>query len=39
VDEYPIATFAEVKAGATERPRYAFKPTAKKWKPTELSAA
>jgi transcriptional regulator with XRE-family HTH domain len=39
VDEYPIAAFAEVKAEATERSRYAFKPIAKKWKPTELSAA
>src|SRR5882672_2293472 len=38
VDEYPIAAFAEIKANATERPRYAFRPTAKKWKPTELSA-
>jgi putative zinc finger/helix-turn-helix YgiT family protein len=39
VDEYPIAAFAEVKAGTTERPRYAFKPSAKTWKPTALSAA
>jgi putative zinc finger/helix-turn-helix YgiT family protein len=39
VDEYPIATFAEVKAKATARPRYALKPTAKTWKATELSAA
>jgi hypothetical protein len=39
VDEYPIAAFAEVKAEATERPRHAFRPSAKKWKPTELSAA
>jgi transcriptional regulator with XRE-family HTH domain len=39
VDGYPITAFAEVKAGATERPRYAFKPAAKNWKPTELSAA
>jgi hypothetical protein len=39
IDEYPIAAFAEVKAEATERPRYAFKPIAKKWKPTELSTA
>lgn len=39
VDEYPIANFAEVQEKATERPRYAFKATAKKWKPIELSAA
>jgi putative zinc finger/helix-turn-helix YgiT family protein len=39
VDEYTIAAFAQVKAEATERPRYAFKPAAKKWKPTELRAA
>jgi putative zinc finger/helix-turn-helix YgiT family protein len=39
VDEYPIATFAEIKAEATEQPRYAFKPAAKKWKATELSMA
>ena len=38
VDDYPIAAFAEVKTEAVERPRYVFKPAAKKWKPTELSA-
>jgi putative zinc finger/helix-turn-helix YgiT family protein len=39
VEDYPIAALAEVKAEATERPRYAFKLAAKKWKPTELNAA
>jgi putative zinc finger/helix-turn-helix YgiT family protein len=39
VDEYPIAAFAEVKAGATARSRYAFRPAAKTWKPTQLTAA
>lgn len=39
VDEYPIAAFAEVKAATAKRAKYAFKPTAKKWKPTELTSA
>lgn len=39
VDEYPIATFAEVKSVKTKRPKYAFKRTAKSWKPTVLNAA
>ena len=39
VDEYPIAAFAEVQSKAAKRPRYAFKPSAKTWKPTELRAA
>lgn len=38
VDEYPIATLGEVTAEATGRARYVFKPTAKKWKQTELDA-
>ncbi|MBC7974245.1 MAG: hypothetical protein H7138_04615 [Myxococcales bacterium] len=36
VDEYPIAAFAEINAKETKRPQYAFRPTAKKWKPTAL---
>ena len=39
VDEYPITAFAEVQSKAAKRPRYAFKPSAKTWKPTELRAA
>lgn len=39
VDEYPIAAFAEVKADVIKRPRYVFKPAAKTWKPSKLSAA
>lgn len=40
VEEYPIAAFAEVKDKTVKRqPRYAFKPSAKKWKPAELRAA
>jgi putative zinc finger/helix-turn-helix YgiT family protein len=39
VDAYPIATFATLGDGAATKPRYAFKPSAKRWKPTELRAA
>ena len=39
VDSYPISTFADVKAEPAERPRYAFKPAANKWKPAEIRAA
>jgi len=39
VDVYPIATFADVKGDDPGRTQYAFKPVAKKWKPTELRAA
>lgn len=36
VDEYGISDFADVRPDVAERPRYAVKPAAKKWKPTEL---
>ena len=35
VEEYPIATFGEI-GDETKQSRYAFKPAAKKWKPTEI---
>lgn len=39
VDKYPIASFADVRDAAAAKPRYAFKPAAKKWKPAEERAA
>ena len=39
VDQYPITKFAEIGDAAAATLRYAFKPAAKKWKPTELRAA
>jgi putative zinc finger/helix-turn-helix YgiT family protein len=38
VDEYAIEELGQVKPDIAERPRYAVKPAAKKWKPTELRA-
>lgn len=38
VEEYPIAAFGSISDKPT-KPRYAFKPSAKKWKPTEVVRA
>jgi putative zinc finger/helix-turn-helix YgiT family protein len=38
VEAYPIATFAEIRAGRAVKPHYAFKPAAKKWRAAELHA-
>jgi len=38
VEEYPITTFTTIGDGSEKAARYAFKPTAKKWIPTELRA-
>jgi putative zinc finger/helix-turn-helix YgiT family protein len=40
VEEYPISKFAEIhdeEEKSSTKPRYAFKPSAKKWKPAELA--
>jgi putative zinc finger/helix-turn-helix YgiT family protein len=36
VEEYPSSAFADVKDRSAGTPRYAFKPAANTWKPTEI---
>lgn len=38
VDEYPIETFASVKGDESSPSRYALRPKANKWQPTEIAA-